>query len=231
MNKLAILQSNYIPWKGYFDLINSVDTFIFYDTVQFTKNDWRNRNQIKNQQGLQWLTIPVIQNSLNQKICETKICNQLWKRKHLQAIELNYKKSPFFREIFEIIINLYEIESEFLSEINQSMIRKICDLLNIQTTIISTETLHLQGNKTEKLIDACKKLKADVYISGPSAKNYIEKNLFEKESITIEWIDYTSYELHDQMHLPFQHNVSIIDTLFNLGVEKTEKYIKNKCRF
>ncbi len=231
MNKIAILQSNYIPWKGYFDLINSVDTFVFYDSVQFTKNDWRNRNQIKNQNGLQWLTIPVNHNSLHQKISETKICNHLWKRKHLQAIELNYKKSPFYSEVFPVISNFYNIETELISEINQTIITKICALLNIQTKFISSEELNLQGDKTEKLIDACKKLNANVYVSGPIAKNYIENNLFESENINLEWFDYTSYDLHNQMHLPLQHNVSIIDTLFNLGVEKTENYIKNKCRF
>jgi hypothetical protein len=180
---------------------------------------------------LQWLTIPVNHNSLHQKISETKICNHLWKRKHLQAIELNYKKSPFYSEVFPVISNFYNIETELISEINQTIITKICALLNIQTKFISSEELNLQGDKTEKLIDACKKLNANVYVSGPIAKNYIENNLFESENINLEWFDYTSYDLHNQMHLPLQHNVSIIDTLFNLGVEKTENYIKNKCRF
>ncbi len=231
MKKIAILQSNYIPWKGYFDLINSVDTFVFYDSVQYTKNDWRNRNQIKNQNGLQWLTIPVVQNSLQQKISETKIFNRQWLRKHIQAIEINYKKSPYFNEVFPFIIELYDFDTEFLSEINRTIIEKICIKLNINTEFVSADDLNLVGNKTDKLIDACKKLNASVYVSGPKAKNYIDNRLFDSENIILDWIDYDAYDLHNQIHPPLQHNVSIIDTLFNLGLKNTEIYIKNKCKF
>jgi hypothetical protein len=229
--KIAILQSNYIPWKGYFDLINSVDIFVIYDEVQFTKNDWRNRNLIKGKEGLQWLTIPVIQNNLSQKIDETEIAHKHWVRKHVQAIQLNYKKSPFFDEVFPFIESLYQFNSSSLSSINQNIIFKINDLLEIKTQIINSKVLELKGDRVYRLIDACKKLKASVYVSGPLAKSYLIDSQFSDEKIQIEWKDYSNYSEYNQIHPPFSHNVSIIDTLMNLGMEETKRYIRNGCRF
>lgn len=230
MCRVAILQSNYIPWKGYFDLINSVDIFVFYDEVQFTKNDWRNRNIIKNSNGIQWLTIPVFHHHLDQKIQDTKIANKIWIRKHLQSIQLNYKKSNFYSEIFPFIENLYQIDSEYLSIINQSVVQKINQLLKIETRIINSTELKLEGNKIERLVDACKKLNATTYVSGPRAKEYLDETQFNQNRIQVEWKDYTKYDSYLQLHQPFSHNVSIVDTLMNLGIEKTKHYIKNGCR-
>jgi hypothetical protein len=231
LSKIAILQSNYIPWKGYFDLINSVDIFVIYDEVQFTKNDWRNRNLIKGKEGLQWLTIPVIQNNLSQKIDETEIAHNHWVRKHVQAIQLNYKKSPFFDEVFPFIESLYQFNSSSLSSINQNIIFKINDLLDIKTQIINSKVLELKGDRVYRLIDACKKLKASVYVSGPRAKAYLIDSQFSDEKIQVEWKDYSNYSEYSQIHPPFSHNVSIIDTLMNLGMEETKRYIRNGCRF
>jgi len=139
--KIAILQSNYIPWRGYFNIISKVDTFVIYDEVQYTKNDWRNRNQIKTPNGLVWLTIPVKQYSLNQKIYETEVVNQAWRRKHINSIKINYSKTPFFNEYFDTIANLYDGNEKLLSEINLRFIKGFCDILNI--TIV-----RLKYNKT-----------------------------------------------------------------------------------
>ena len=107
MKKIAILQSNYIPWKGYFDLINMVDEFVIFDTAQFTKNDWRNRNKIKTSQGVQWLTIPAQQNSLQQLICETKVSNPKWAKKHWSTIAQNYSKTPYFKDYKDLFESFY----------------------------------------------------------------------------------------------------------------------------
>ena len=122
--KVAILQSNYIPWKGYFDLIAKADVFVVYDEVQYTKNDWRNRNIILTQNGPNWITIPVRVNNLDQKIFETKIASTNWNRKHYNSIIFNYSKAPFFKDFKDFLEELYNVNSEFLSEINIRYISK-----------------------------------------------------------------------------------------------------------
>ena len=136
MKKIAILQSNYIPWKGYFDLINMVDEFIFYDEVQYTKNDWRNRNKIKTPQGIQWLTIPVRQENLEQKIKDTKISDKKWNIKHWRTISQNYSKAKYFKDYKDIFEELYlTCDEEYLSEINYKFITTINEILGIKTKL------------------------------------------------------------------------------------------------
>ncbi len=127
--KIAILQSNYIPWKGYFDLIASVDEFIIYDEMQYTKNDWRNRNKIKTKNGIEWITIPVKVTSISQKINETLIFDKKWFKKHQATLQTNYAKAKCFNETKDIIFGLYKQaqSKDKLSEINQIFIKGICD--------------------------------------------------------------------------------------------------------
>ncbi|MFM7681277.1 MAG: WbqC family protein [Bacteroidota bacterium] len=218
MKKIAILQSNYIPWKGYFDIIKMADVFVFYDEVQYTKNDWRNRNQIKTPTGLSWLTIPVLQNTLNQKINETIVSQFNWNKKHWNSITYNYSKAPFFKTLENEFEQLYSsIETKNLSEINQNFIKKIANYLKIETDIIDSTTLNLAGDKNERLIEAVKKLNGTHYISGPSAKSYLDVKKFEAESIQVEWVDYIGYPEYSQLYGDFKHNVSILDLIFNEG--------------
>src|SRR5207253_4989465 len=137
MKKLAIVQSNYIPWKGYFDLINSVDEFILYDVVQYTRRDWRNRNLIKTREGLHWLTIPVqVKGRYSQTIEETRINDQGWGRRHLEAIRHSYRRAPFFDQYEPLLTELYrECSSDLLSEVNERFLTTICRLLGIPTVI------------------------------------------------------------------------------------------------
>jgi len=218
MKKIAILQSNYIPWKGYFDIIKMADVFVFYDEVQYTKNDWRNRNQIKTPSGLSWLTIPVLQNTLNQKINETLVSQFNWNMKHWNSITCNYSKAPFYKTLENEFEQLYSsIETQNLSEINQIFIKKIANFLKIETDIIDSTSLNLAGDKNERLIEAVKKLNGTHYISGPSAKNYLDVKKFEAESIQVEWVDYNGYPEYSQLYGDFKHNVSILDLIFNEG--------------
>lgn len=221
----AILQSNYIPWKGYFDIISRADIFVIYDEVQYTKNDWRNRNLIKTQRGHQWLTIPVKQESLHQKIKDTNVDLTNWNKKHWSALKTNYGKSKYFGEYKDIIFSLYENASTNLHEINLSFIQKICEILEIKTKIIDSSILNLKGDKINRLIDACKKLEATNYLSGPAAKNYIDENIFERNAIKIEWMDYGNYKEYDQLFPPFEHGVTILDLIFNEG-PNARSYLK-----
>lgn len=218
MKKIAILQSNYIPWRGYFDLINQVDVFVIYDEVQYTKNDWRNRNIIKTPNGPLWLTIPVRQQNLEQKINETRVSLKNWNIKHWNAIKANYTKAPYFKQYEERFKELYlDINTDLLSEINLKFIFTINDILGIKTQIIDSLSLDLGGNKNERLVDAVLKLNGTHYLSGPSAKNYLDTKLFEENNIQLEWMDYEGYSEYQQLFPPFSDTVSILDTIFSCG--------------
>lgn len=220
MKKTAILQSNYIPWKGYFDLINSVDEFVLYDDVQYTKNDWRNRNKIKTNVGSKWLTIPVITSGkIHQKIKDTRILDtNNWGRKHWSSICQNYSKSKYFCDYKEIFEELYlNSDEEYLSKINYKFIKTINNILGINTKISFSSDYELIDGQTERLINICKQAKAVEYISGPAAKVYINEPLFQKENIKLTWMDYNDYEEYEQLYPPFDHYVSILDLIFNEG--------------
>lgn len=223
MKKIAILQSNYIPWKGYFDMINMVDEFVFYDTVQYTKNDWRNRNKIKTQKGLEWLTIPVRQESLNQLINETKITDKNWAKKHWKTLVQNYSKAKYFKEYKDIFEELYlSCDEEYLSQINYKFIVAINDILGIKTKLRWSSEFELVDGQTEKLLGICKDCNADIYLSGPAAKDYFDEELAKQEDIKVEWMDYSGYKEYEQLNPPFEHGVTILDLIFNEGFRAKE---------
>lgn len=224
--RVSVIQSNYIPWKGYFDLINSSDIFIIYDEVQYTKNDWRNRNKIKTRHGIKWLTIDV-NHSMNQKISEISVSNPNWRIKHWKTICQNYSKVKYFNDYKAIFNELYLGSNEKnLSYINQVFIKKIIDILGIKTKILNSKDFELKEGKQERLIDLLKKVNATTYISGPSAKEYINENLFYQENIQLEWMEYSEYKEYKQLYPPFNHNVSIIDLIFNEG-PYSKKFMKS----
>ena len=231
-NKIAILQSNYIPWKGYFDIIDSVDEFIFYDEMQYTKNDWRNRNKIKTQNGLIWLTIPCETKGIisgSQKINETKIVDKKWTKKHWNSIYNAYTKAPYFKEYKQIFEDLYKDceKEEYLCKVNYKFIFAINELLGINTKISFSQDYGLIEGKTERLVDLVKKAGGTEYISGPAAKNYIDEELFSKANIKLTWMEYYGYKEYPQLYPPFEHGVSILDLIFNCG-KKSINYIRGK---
>lgn len=228
MKKIAILQSNYIPWKGYFDMINMVDEFVLYDTEQYTRRDWRNRNKIKTSNGLLWLSIPVmVKGNYYQKISEIKISENKWRKKHWTSIKNNYSKSRYFNDYKDVFENLYLNSNEiFLSKINYSFISIINKILGIDTKITRSEDYRISGEKTEKLLSICKQANATEYISGPAAKDYFDKSLFEQENIKVKWMDYSNYPEYNQLYQPFEHGVSILDLIFNEG-KNAPKFMKS----
>lgn len=220
MKKIAILQSNYIPWKGYFDMINMVDEFVIYDDAQYTKRDWRNRNLIKTVNGIKWITIPVeVKNKYIQSIRETKISGNDWITKHIKVIKHNYSRTEHFDEIFEWLNKIYDqIEKMvFLSEINLLFIREITGYLGIETKISLSSDYKLEGDRSGKTMNICIQAGAEEYLTGPAAKSYLNVDAFNKEGITVRWMDYTGYKTYNQLYPPFIHQVSIIDLLFNTG--------------
>jgi len=224
LKKIAICQSNYIPWKGYFDLINSVDEFILYDDMQFTKGDWRNRNRIKTPKGLQWFTIPVYRNKLSQKINETKVSDKKWAIKHWNQIKQNYSKAKYFIKYKDIFEELYlTCDEEYLSQINYKFMTAINEVLEIKTKIRFSSEFELVGDQTEKLINICKQCNAHIYISGPAAKNYFDEQLANKENIQVKWMNYENYKEYEQLYPPFEHGVTILDLILNTDATKFMK--------
>jgi hypothetical protein len=224
--KIAILQSCYIPWKGYFDIINSVDEFIIYDDVQYTKNDWRNRNLIKTPNGLKWLSIPVNSTSTD-KIKDVRVVDNIWRKKHWKSIIWNYSKTQFFKDYRTQFEQLYlNGDEEFISQINYTFLMCLIKILGIKTKISWSWKYSLEGDKTERLVNICKQAGAGVYLSGPSAQNYIQADKFVQEGILLEWMDYTGYREYRQLFPPFEHGVTILDLIFNEGPGATD-YLKS----
>ena len=229
MKKIAILQSNYIPWKGYFDMINMVDEFVLYDDMQYTKRDWRNRNIIKTQKGLQWLTIPVItKGRFEQKIKDTEVASSKWCMEHWNALQINYAKANYFCKYKTRFAELYQRckDEKYLSKINYLFLIEICNILNITTKITWSQDYILHEGKTEKLVGICKQANASEYISGPAASEYIDQQLFDDAGITLTYMNYSGYREYPQLHGEFVHEVSILDMLFNLG-DQTPGYMKS----
>jgi hypothetical protein len=224
LKKVAILQSNYIPWKGYFDLIAAVDEFIIYDDMQFTKNDWRNRNKIKTTRGIQWLTVPV-GSCIHRRIREVSI-DTAWQVKHWKSLSQSYARANCFAETASWLEPLYLHEKhENLSAMNRRFIEEICSKLGIKTTITNSWDYALISGKTERLVDLCLQAGGTEYISGPSARCYLDQSVFESSGIKLTWFDYSGYREYPQLWGSFVHEVTILDLIFNCGA-KSPSYMK-----
>ena len=225
MKKVAVLQSNYLPWKGYFDIINSVDLFIFYDDVQYTKNDWRNRNRIKTPGGIKWITVPVGTN-LKRRIIDVELKDNKWQNSHWGKIRWAYSKAPYFKEFRSFFEESYtKYQWKYLYEVNRYFIINISKkFLGIKTEFADSRDYNPSGAGQERLMSVLKKSGAKYYLSGPSAKKYINEDKFKKSGIMLEWKDYSDYPEYEQPFGKFEHRVSIIDVLFNTG-PKSSYYI------
>lgn len=218
--RVAIVQSNYIPWKGYFDLIASVDEFILYDDVQYTRRDWRNRNLIKTPTGLHWLTIPVeVKGKYLQKIRDVVVSDATWARTHWRTLVHHYARSEHFGEFQPIVEGWYGAVAELklLTQINEHLLRAICGVLEIGTTIKRSSEYELSEGRTERLLHLCTQTGARTYVSGPSARSYLDESIFASAGVSVEWMGYDGYPEYPQLHPPFAHGVSVLDLLFNTG--------------
>lgn len=219
MTRLAVLQSNYLPWKGYFDLINMVDDFVIYDDMQYTTNDWRNRNRIKTPAGLKWLTVPVItKGRFGQAIKDAVVTSPHWRRKHWTALCCNYAGARHFKDYRDLFEELFLArDDQRLSAINFSFMQAICGLLGITTRLTWSMDHRLEGDRNERLVGLCRQLGATHYLSGPAARTYLDEERFARAGITVSYMDYTGYPEYKQQSGPFIHEVSILDLIFNEG--------------
>ena len=227
--RIAIVQSCYIPWKGYFDLINGVDEFILYDDLQYTKGAWRNRNRIKTPDGAAWLTIPVkVKGRCHQKIRDTVVHDRKWSHRHWKSICQNYSKAPCFDATRFVFQELYEEcgAETHLSRINFRFLRAIADMIGIRTPITWSMDYELIGTRNERLVHLCSQAGASEYLSGPAAKSYLDETLFLEHGISVHWMDYRGYPEYDQLFTPpFIHEVSIIDLILNQGPERAKEFM------
>jgi len=224
--RAVILQPTYLPWIGYFGLIDLADVFVFYDDVQFVERSWQRRNKIKMPNGNWiWLSVPAIQ-KFGQKINEVKINNNTnWAEKHWKSIKYAYSKAPFFKDYAPIFEELYKKEWTYLSDLNITLIEKIVELLGLNATkFIPSSELKVEGEKTARLISILNKTGADEYISGPAAKVYVEANKFKMEGITLYWYEF-NHPIYPQLYGDFIPFMSVIDLLFNIG-ENAMSYIR-----
>lgn len=224
--KIAIVQSNYIPWRGYFDMIAAVDEFILYDDVQFTKNDWRNRNQIKTPKGIEWISVPVGQD-IGRRIRDVELPDNRWQEKHWRMLGSNYRRALHFEEIATLLEPIYQQrEYTHLSALNRELIEAVCAYLGITTKISNSWDYTLINGKTERIADICAQAGGTEYISGPAAKSYIDKRIFVDRHIKLVWFDYSSYPEYPQLWGKFAHGVTILDLLFNCGKD-APRYMKH----
>jgi hypothetical protein len=216
--RVAILQSNYLPWKGYFDIIHDVDLFVFYDNVQYTKNDWRNRNRIKTPNGPSWLTVPA-GGDLNRLVCEVKLIDDHWQQKHWKTLQQNYSGAPHFTHYAEFFEDVYLGRTwDTLSELNQYLIKAIAvDHLGIKCEFADSRQFPAAGANLDRLISLVKSTGATTYLSGPSARNYIVDERFDEIGVDLQYKSYEGYPEYPQRFGPFEHGVSIVDLLFNVG--------------
>ena len=227
MKKLAIVQSNYIPWKGYFDLIAAVDEFVLFDTAQFTKRDWRNRNRIKTADGLCWLTVPVrSKGRQEQTIAETEIDGEKWAASHWRSLQLAYSRAPHYGEVAAMLKPFYlDRHYGHLSALNSELLGAICRYVGITTKISHSREAGAVSDKTERLSALCRQAGADIYYSGPAARGYLDEAAMARQGIRVVWFDYDGYAEYPQLWGPFVHNVSMLDLLFNCG-RNAARYMK-----
>lgn len=225
MKRIAILQSNYLPWKGYFDLMAYVDEFIFYDEAQYTTQDWRNRNLIKTPHGLKWLSVPVkFEFEQRTPIASIDIDGDRWREQHWRSIQFNHARARHAACASDLLGPIYLGPSPTkLSELNRQSIAAIARFLGIRTPLVnSADYPSVKGDPTRRLVEICVQAGATHYVSGPTARSYLREPLFHAEGLAVEWFDYDGYPTYPQLWGDFEHRVSVIDVLFNCGPQSAD---------
>lgn len=215
--RVAAIQSSFLPWRGYFDFIASVDVFVFLDDVQYTTRDWRNRNKIKTPKGVEWVTVPVVHGGRGMLVSEAKVdYSKDWIKRLLGTWSVNYGRTKFFSPTIALLAELESVRWEKLSSLNVGLTKRICECLGIATPLMHSSELSLTGAKTDRLIDLVKKLSATTYLSGPSADAYLDKEAFRRNGIRLEYKSY-DYSPYPQLWGAFEGAVTVLDLIANCG--------------
>jgi hypothetical protein len=215
--RVGVIQSNYVPWRGYFDFIREVDVFVIHDDLQFTKGDWRNRNLLKTAQGTHWMTVPVHYRHTAQLICDTRVdYSRNWQRQHRNLIMANLGSAPYLPDVLSLIHDSFEARHETISGLNVALIKAVCRYLGIVTPIRHSSEFRLGGTKTTRLIELLTAMRATTYVSGPSARSYLDESTFREARIRLEYKRY-DYPEYPQLFGKFDGRVSILDLIANCG--------------
>jgi len=224
--KLVVLQPGYLPWLGFFDQMHWADTFVIYDDVQYTKNDWRNRNRIKGPGGPQWLTVPV-HHHLGDLIKDVAMPHdRRWVRSHVKSLQFAYSKARYFEDYFSPIKELIEAPHQRLIDLDMALIIYLKGALEIDAQILYSSRMQAQGNKLERLINICRECGATEYLTGDAAADYLDVKLFEDNEIEIRYHHYKHPE-YPQLFGGFVSHLSVVDLLFNCGPESLH-YLKER---
>lgn len=220
---MTIHQPEYLPWLGFFDKVRQCELLVLLDHVPFTKNYFQNRNRIRGAEGPLWLTVPVkTKGKFNQPIRNVGIDNvNPWKRKNLNTLLQNYRKAPFFDLYAPFFNDFYQRDWALLSELNETCIRYLLEQLGINITLIRSSTLGIEGNKSDLILDICKKTGASLYLSGISGKEYLQESSFREAGIEIQYQEF-HHPIYSQLHEPFIPCMSVVDLLFNHGGKSLE---------
>lgn len=227
---VGIHQPNFLPWLGYFYKLAKSDVFVLLDNVQYTKNSFINRNRIKTPQGAKWFTVPVkIKGRFGQLIEDVEINNLVdWRKKHLGALEANYKKARFFETIFQELKTIYYTDDwSNLCELNIQLLEWVLSMLKLEKKLVRASDLNVEGESTQLLINIVKTLGGDVYLSGFGGAKYQEEKLFKEAGITLAYYEF-EHPIYPQLWSDFIFNLSIIDLLFNHGPESLDVVSHNK---
>ena len=221
MPTAVVLQPSYVPWRGYFHLIQRADVFVFSDDVQYDKHGWRNRNRIKTAQGTQWLTIPVLSRGNVEDgllLGDVRTAERPdWAKKHAATLRGSYAKAPCFAEIWGEVGRFWEARTELLVDLTIPLTIALARLLGIERTrFVRSSELGVGGGKTERLVNLVRHLGCDHYLSGPAAKDYLDEAAFEAAGIRLEYAAY-DYPEYPQLHPPYDARVSVLDLLFMEG--------------
>jgi hypothetical protein len=224
----VILQPSYIPWRGYFHLIQKADVFVFYDDVQYDKHGWRNRNRIKTPHGSRWLTVPVSDRanvSEHRLIKDIEIASPKWASDHWMTLRHTYGKAPFFKQHAEAVERSYAQPWRLLADMTVQTTIDIARMLGItHTRFVRSSALSASGTKTERLIHVLKAVGATHYISGPSARDYLDEAMLRDAGVSLEWMVY-NYPEYPQLYPPYDPQVTVLDLLFTVGGERAGEYI------
>jgi len=221
--RIAIMQPIYLPWLGYFELIENCDTFVYFDDVQYVKKTFQRRNKIKTKQGELLLTVPVLsKGKLGQKINETCINNDInWRKKHFNSIKLNYCKAPYYNDYIGEIGRIYDQEYTYLLELDIKLIELLKKKIGIKTNTILSSQLKVYGEKDKRIINICKKLKANTLYNALGAKEILDKSYFKENDIELIFQNY-KHPTYKQQWGEFISNLSVLDLLMNEGPNTLE---------
>jgi len=222
---IAIMQPTYLPWIGYFGMIDRADTFVFLDTVQFARRSWQQRNRIKTANGPQMLTVPVHKKGArDQKIAEVQIdADSHFAEKHIRAIEHALSKAPYFKDYAGDLFGILQVDHPKLADLNINLITWLTGALGVSCRFLRSSNIEASGAKADLLANICEALDGNVYISAPGSRDYIEtSDAFDSHGITVAYHRY-EHPTYPQLYGDFEPYMSAIDLLFNVGPQSLER--------